>query len=156
MSGRDANLIVSVRSPVGTGVPKTGQRITISDITFEPSGSGHERKKAPAVDGQGKLKQSGVVVRSTLSTLHHCRAERFLVAQTTAWDLFISAKDLFDGANMVLRKPSSLLIEHDGFIHFEERPLDRRLRQSVPLQYLIIQSHQHFELCERCLPKVLV
>jgi hypothetical protein len=60
MSGRDANLIVSVRSPVGTGVPKTVQRITISDITFEPSGSGQERKKAPAVDGQGKLKQSGL------------------------------------------------------------------------------------------------
>jgi hypothetical protein len=60
MSGRDANLIVSVRNPVGTGVPKTGQRITISDITFEPSGSCHERKKAPAVDGQGKLKQSVV------------------------------------------------------------------------------------------------
>jgi hypothetical protein len=38
MSGRDANLIVSVRSPVGTGVRKTGQRITISDITFGPSG----------------------------------------------------------------------------------------------------------------------
>jgi hypothetical protein len=38
MFGRDANLIVSVRSPVGTGVPKTGQRITISDITFGPSG----------------------------------------------------------------------------------------------------------------------
>jgi hypothetical protein len=59
MSGRDANLIVSVRSPVGTGVRKTGQRITISDITFELSGPGRERKKAPAVDGQGKLKQSG-------------------------------------------------------------------------------------------------
>jgi hypothetical protein len=38
MFGRDANLIVSVRSPVGTGVPKTGQPITISDITFGPSG----------------------------------------------------------------------------------------------------------------------
>ena len=45
-----------------------------------------------------------------------------------------------------LEKPSSLLIEHDGLIHFEERPLDRRLRQSVPLQYLIIERHQHFEL----------
>src|SRR5262249_22208090 len=42
------------------------------------------------------------------------------------------------------------------FIHFEERPLDRRLRQSVPLQHLIIEPHQHFELCKRCLPKVLV
>src|SRR5262249_15263740 len=30
----------------------------------------------------------------------------------------------------------------------------RRLRQSIPLQYLIIEHHQHFELCERCLPKV--
>ena len=59
-------------------------------------------------------------------------------------------------AMMVLQKPSSLLIEHDGFIHFDERPLDHRLRQSVPLQYLIIAPHQHFELCERCLPKVLV
>jgi hypothetical protein len=38
MFGRDANLIVSVRSPVGTGVWKIGQRITISDITFGPSG----------------------------------------------------------------------------------------------------------------------
>ena len=52
--------------------------------------------------------------------------------------------------------PVSLLIEHDGFIHFDERPLDHWLGQSVPLQYLIIQPHQHFELCERCLPKVLV
>src|SRR6516164_8291557 len=52
--------------------------------------------------------------------------------------------------------PVSLLIEHDGFIHFDERLLDHRLRQSVPLQYLIIERHQHFELCERCLPKVLV
>ena len=51
---------------------------------------------------------------------------------------------------------SSLLIEHDALIHLDERPLDRRLRQSVPLQYPIIQSHEHFELCERCLPKVLV
>src|SRR5215471_5741490 len=50
----------------------------------------------------------------------------------------------------------SLLIEHDGLIHFDERPLDHRLRQSVPLQYLIIKPHQHFELCERRLPKVLV
>src|SRR5262245_64576606 len=57
---------------------------------------------------------------------------------------------------VVLEKPSSLLIEHDGFIHFDERPLDHRLRQSVPLQYPIIDPHQHFELCERCLPKVLV
>ncbi len=57
---------------------------------------------------------------------------------------------------VVLQRPSSLLIEHDGLIHFDERPLDRRLRQSVPLQYLIIEPHQHFELCERCLPKVLV
>src|SRR5262245_48112978 len=47
-----------------------------------------------------------------------------------------------------------LLIAHDGLIHFLERPLDHRFRQSVPLQYLII-DHQHFELCERCLPKVL-
>ena len=59
MSGRDANLIVSVRSPVGTGVPKTGQWITISHITFEPSGSGQERKKAPAINGQGKLAEGG-------------------------------------------------------------------------------------------------
>jgi hypothetical protein len=57
---------------------------------------------------------------------------------------------------VVLGKLSSLLIEHDGLIHFHERPLDHRLRQSVPLQYLIIEPHQHFELCERCLPKVLV
>jgi hypothetical protein len=27
MSGSVANMIVSVRSPVGTGVPKTGQRL---------------------------------------------------------------------------------------------------------------------------------
>jgi hypothetical protein len=47
-------------------------------------------------------------------------------------DLFICAKDLFVEAIMVLQKPSSLLIEHDGLMHFEERPLDRRLRQSVP------------------------
>src|SRR5262245_42779524 len=49
-----------------------------------------------------------------------------------------------------------LLTEHDCFIHFDERPLDHRLRQSVPLQCLIIEPHQHFELSERCLPKVLV
>jgi hypothetical protein len=54
------------------------------------------------------------------------------------------------------KKPSSLLIEHDGFIHFDERPLDHRLRQPIPLQYLIIERHQHFELSERYLPKVLV
>src|SRR5215472_14876998 len=51
--------------------------------------------------------------------------------------------------------PVSLLIEHYGFIHFDERPLDYRLRQSVPLQCLIIEPHQHFELSERCLPKSL-
>jgi hypothetical protein len=79
-----------------------------------------------------------------------------MVAPASFWDLFVHAKDLFDGAIMVLQKPSSLLIEHDGFIRFDERPLDRRLWQSVPLQYLIIEPHQHFELCERCLPKVLV
>jgi hypothetical protein len=71
-------------------------------------------------------------------------------------DLFVYAKDLFVEAIMVLQKPSSLLIEHDGLIHFEERPLDHRLGQSVPLQYLFIEPHQHLELCERCLPKVLV
>jgi hypothetical protein len=59
-------------------------------------------------------------------------------------------------AIMVLQKPSSLLIEHDGLIHFDECPLDHRLRQSVPLQYLIIERHEHFELGERCLPEVLV
>jgi hypothetical protein len=70
--------------------------------------------------------------------------------------LFGCAKDLFVEAIMVLQKPSSLLTEHDGLIHFDERPLDHRLRQSVPLQYLIIERHQHCELGERCLPKVLV
>jgi hypothetical protein len=70
--------------------------------------------------------------------------------------LFICAKDLFVEAIMVLEKPSSLLIEHDGLIRFEERPLDHRLRQSVPLQCLIIEPHHYFELSERCLPKVLV
>jgi hypothetical protein len=50
MFGRDANLIVSVRSPVGTGVPKTGQRITISDITFGPSGV--SPSQAQAKDGK--------------------------------------------------------------------------------------------------------
>src|SRR5262249_14703996 len=55
--------------------------------------------------------------------------------------------------------PVSLLTEHNGLIHFEEDLLDYRLRQSVPLQCLIIEClecHQHFELSERCLPKVLV
>ena len=47
-----------------------------------------------------------------------------------------------------VEKPSSLLIEHDGLIHFLERPLDYRLRQTVPPQCLIIQPHQHFELCD--------
>ena len=83
-------------------------------------------------------------------------AEPFLVALTSFGDLFICAKDLFIAAIMVLQKPSSLLTEHDCFIHFDEHPLDYRLRQSVPLQYPIIDPHQHFELCERCLPKALV
>jgi len=52
--------------------------------------------------------------------------------------------------------PVSLLTEHDGLIRFEERPIDHRLGQSVPLQYLIIEPDQNFELCERCVPKVLV
>jgi hypothetical protein len=51
--------------------------------------------------------------------------------------------------------PVSLLIEHDGLIRFEERPVDHSRGQSVPLQYLIIEPHQRFELCERCLPKEL-
>ena len=34
-------------------------------------------------------------------------------------------------AIMVLQKASSLLTEHDGLIHFNEHPLDHRLRQSV-------------------------
>jgi hypothetical protein len=82
-------------------------------------------------------------------------------------DLFICAKDLFVEAIadwpgqvsrrhchsiVVLEKPSSLLIEHDGLMHFRERSLDHPLRQSVPLQYPIIERHQHFELCERRLP----
>ena len=50
----------------------------------------------------------------------------------------------------------SLLIEHDGLIRFEERPVDHLLRQPVPFQCLIIERHQHCELGERCLPKVLV
>ena len=60
MSGRDANLIVSVRSPVGTGVPETGQRITISDITFEPSGSVRNGKRPQPLTAQGKLIRAGL------------------------------------------------------------------------------------------------
>src|SRR5262249_8889594 len=84
------------------------------------------------------------------------RMARPLVALIRPKDLFFHAKDLFVEAIVVLEKPSSLLTEHDGFIHFDERLLDHRLRQPVVLQYLIIERHQHFELCERCLPKVLV
>ena len=40
-------------------------------------------------------------------------------------------------------------IEHDGFIRFDERPLDYRQRQSVPLQYLIIERHQYFAQHDR-------
>src|SRR5262249_48787093 len=72
-------------------------------------------------------------------SLPHPRAEHPLVAQDPVWDLFVCAKDLLVEAIMVLEKPSSPLIEHDGLIHFEERPLDHRLRQSVPLQCLIIE-----------------
>jgi hypothetical protein len=49
----------------GEVLPIAQDRITISDITFGPSGvspsqaPGQERKKAPAVEGWGKLKQSG-------------------------------------------------------------------------------------------------
>src|SRR5262249_24518063 len=62
-------------------------------------------------------------------------------------------------AIMVLEKPSSLLTEHDGLIHFDKHLLDHRLRQSVPLQCLIIECierYQYFALCERCLPKGLL
>src|SRR5215831_17525339 len=61
-------------------------------------------------------------------SLPNLRAEHPLVAQTPSLDLFICAKDLLAEAIMVLEKPSSLLTEHDGLIHFEEDPLDRRLR----------------------------
>jgi hypothetical protein len=44
-----------------------------------------------------------------------------------------------------LGEASSLLIEHDGLIHFHERPLDHRLRQSVSLQYLIIAMGHYIE-----------
>src|SRR5262249_17670667 len=109
-----------------------------------------------SIDGPGQVSRAGLV--NQFDPSHPAftgRAERHLVALPTSWDLLLCAKDLFVEAIMVLQKPSSLLIEHDGLIHFEERPLDHRLRQSVPLQYLII-DHQHFELCERCLPKGLV
>src|SRR5262245_49100081 len=65
--------------------------------------------------------------------------------------------DCYNSNGFWWASPSRVIpTEHDGFIRFDERPLDHRLRQSVPLQYLIIEPHQHFELCERCLPKVLV
>src|SRR5262249_24575361 len=114
------------------------------------------REKAPAIAGRGKLSRAGRHCEFGPSRSAPCRAERFLAALPMFWDLLIYAKDLFIAAIMVLQKPSSLLTEHDYFIHFDERPLDHRLRQSVPLQYLILEPHQHFELCERCLPKVLV
>ena len=50
-------------------------------------------KRPQPFDGPGQVKQSGVV-SSALSALHHCRAERFLVALPTSSDLFICAKDL--------------------------------------------------------------
>jgi hypothetical protein len=37
--------------------------------------------------------------------------------------------------------PVSLLIEHDGFIHFDERLLDHRLRQSARLQGPALAGH---------------
>ena len=96
------------------------------------------RKRAPAsTSGRGLNWQRTPLVRSCLGewqealSLPHPRAEPPLVAQTPSGDLFIGAKDLFGAAIMVLQKPSSLLIEHDGLIRFEERPLDHRLRQSV-------------------------
>ena len=136
----------------------------------EAVGAGHDhqsnserKEEAPAsTSGRGLNWQRTPLVRSCLGewqkalSLPHPRAEPPLVAQTPSEDLFIGAKDLFGAAIMVLQKPSSLLIEYDGLIRFEERPLDHRLRQSVPLQYPIIEPHQHFELCERCLPKLLV
>jgi hypothetical protein len=78
----------------------------------------------------------------------------------THWPMIIAARppswSFMGHPHHGLGEASSLLIEHDGLIRFEERPLDHRLRQSVPLQCLIIEPHHHFELSERCLPKVLV
>ena len=112
----------------------------------EAVGAGHDhqsnserKEEAPAsTSGRGLNWQRTPLVRSCLGewqealSLPHPRAEPPLVAQTPSEDLFIGAKDLFGAAIMVLQKPSSLLIEHDGLIRFEERPLDHRLRQSVP------------------------
>jgi hypothetical protein len=50
------------------------------------------------------------VVCSTLSALHYCRAERFLVAQTTAGDLLICAKYLFVEAISVVIEPGPSLV----------------------------------------------
>jgi len=111
------------------------------------------RRNRPGVFGTSLTPLSMPIMEGIRSASR--RAEPSFVARPTSKDLLICAKDLVVEAIMVLEKPSSLLIEHDGFIHFDERPLDHRLRQSVPLQYPI-ERNQHFELCERCLPKVLV
>src|SRR5262245_25853100 len=54
----------------------------------------HRRKKAPAIDGRGKLAERSETSSSALSALHRVRAELFWVALPTSWVLFISAKNL--------------------------------------------------------------
>jgi hypothetical protein len=55
------------------------------------------------------------VVCSALSALHHCRAERFLVASPTSRDLLICAKDLFVAASGIHRASHQIgKSEHDG------------------------------------------
>ena len=55
-------------------------------------------KKGPRPLTAGQVRQSGIAGHSALPALHQlrrdCRAELFLVARPTAWDVFICAKDL--------------------------------------------------------------
>jgi len=54
-----------------------------------------------------------------------------------------------DGQGTAAPQSRVIPIERDGFIRFDERPLDYRQRQSVPLQYLIIEHHQYFAQHDR-------
>src|SRR6516164_3682877 len=57
-----------------------------------------DAKRPQPFDGPGQVKQRGIGGYSALPALHQlrrdCRAERFLVARPTFWDLFMCAKYL--------------------------------------------------------------
>jgi hypothetical protein len=59
----------------------------------------HRGKKAPAIDGRGKLSRAELSgLFGPIRPAFTGRAERFFVARPTSWDLLICAKDLFGKA----------------------------------------------------------